>query len=651
MILKSLYLKNYRTYRGPEEILFANGDENVTIIQGNNEVGKTTIMNAISWCLYGIEFYRDGGKEPIFSKSASYDLENGDDGLVEVILTMVDSKGKEVKFIRNLEFYKNDIGECRDGASENGIYIDGKKVSFEEIYLSKHLPMNLREYFLFDGEQLENYFEKDSKHNSNIKKSVYKLSHLDLLEKTEKHLNTRISDFQSQLSKLNPLLAKHLKDKTNYINKLDEIDKKLSEIEVNLDEWSSKISKFKKSIKQRGKDPAKLIDKKEKLASKVTKINADLDNMETEYTEFLTKNFPKILSIHNLIDVRTICKDLEEKGYIPAKFKKEFLEYLLEEHECVCGADLSEGTDNYIKLKELYDKTDETTNIADTVNLLLGNINSIISNFPMNFKDLLVKKLSAIEELNKNRADLNKEITNINEELENIDEDEIKNLQKDILRYEYLIEKNTEERGKLKERKSRYEDFLVKIEKLIENEEIKQGKKTDIEKSIDFCTVAKNEISKIYEDLEKDIHAKLQTLTSEEFKKMHWKEEFYQGVTLNKDYNISIHKEGGDILPNDLSKGGQLVLALSFMTALNSLSGFELPIVIDTPLGKLDEPIKENIAKFLPIYTRNKQVTLLVTGSEYSEGFRRGIRDYVGKEYKLNFIQEKDGITTIDKIK
>ena len=108
MILKSLYLKNYRTYRGPEEILFANGDENVTIIQGNNEVGKTTIMNAISWCLYGIEFYRDGGKEPIFSKSASYDLENGDDGLVEVILTMVDSKGKEVKFIRNLEFYKNE---------------------------------------------------------------------------------------------------------------------------------------------------------------------------------------------------------------------------------------------------------------------------------------------------------------------------------------------------------------------------------------------------------------------------------------------------------------------------------------------------------------------------------------------------------------
>ena len=55
MILKSLYLKNYRTYRGPEEIKFASGDKNITIIQGNNEVGKTTIMTAISWCLYGRE--------------------------------------------------------------------------------------------------------------------------------------------------------------------------------------------------------------------------------------------------------------------------------------------------------------------------------------------------------------------------------------------------------------------------------------------------------------------------------------------------------------------------------------------------------------------------------------------------------------------
>ena len=53
MILDSLILENYRVYRGPEKINFAKGDKHVTIIQGTNEVGKTTIMNSITWCLYG----------------------------------------------------------------------------------------------------------------------------------------------------------------------------------------------------------------------------------------------------------------------------------------------------------------------------------------------------------------------------------------------------------------------------------------------------------------------------------------------------------------------------------------------------------------------------------------------------------------------
>lgn len=147
-------------------------------------------------------------------------------------------------------------------------------------------------------------------------------------------------------------------------------------------------------------------------------------------------------------------------------------------------------------------------------------------------------------------------------------------------------------------------------------------------------------------ELEDDIHNKLEELTSLEFESMHWKK-FYEGVEIDKNYNVYIYKNGEKLVPNDLSKGGQLVLALAFMTALNSLSGFELPIIIDTPLGRLDEPIKENIGRYIPEFTKDKQLTLLVTGSEYSDEFRKEIRGYVGKEYELEYIQEQDGITNI----
>ena len=97
---------------------------------------------------------------------------------------------------------------------------------------------------------------------------------------------------------------------------------------------------------------------------------------EEELGSFLVKKMPKIFSIPYLLNVKELCKDLEEKGFIPARFKKEFLEYFLDEHECICGADLSEGTPGHAKLVELYESTDVTTNIADNVNLLLGSLNN-----------------------------------------------------------------------------------------------------------------------------------------------------------------------------------------------------------------------------------------------------------------------------------
>lgn len=96
-----------------------------------------------------------------------------------------------------------------------------------------------------------------------------------------------------------------------------------------------------------------------------------------------------------------------------------------------------------------------------------------------------------------------------------------------------------------------------------------------------------------------------------------------------------------------MSTGGTLTLALAFTLALNSLSGFDLPIVIDTPMGNLDEDIQMNIAEFLPNYSKDKQITLLVKSKEYTKEFRSAVYDYVGEEYKLEFDEDQKGITRV----
>ena len=63
MIIKSMTIENYRPYKGPVNINFARGEKNVTIIQGRNDAGKTSFINAFTWCLYDKEPFRDEGIE------------------------------------------------------------------------------------------------------------------------------------------------------------------------------------------------------------------------------------------------------------------------------------------------------------------------------------------------------------------------------------------------------------------------------------------------------------------------------------------------------------------------------------------------------------------------------------------------------------
>jgi DNA sulfur modification protein DndD len=82
------------------------------------------------------------------------------------------------------------------------------------------------------------------------------------------------------------------------------------------------------------------------------------------------------------------------------------------------------------------------------------------------------------------------------------------------------------------------------------------------------------------------------------------------------------------------------VLALSFLAALREVSGFDAPIIIDTPLGRISKEPKENIAELLPKFLKGSQVTMLPTDVEYSQRVREKLLAHVGKEYELKFDEQ-----------
>ena len=87
MQLKSIKLTNFRQFE-KEYIEFAQGQDgrNVTIILGDNGLGKTTFAQAFMWCLYGTNSFKD---KTLLSKLVSKDMAINEEAKVEVELKLV----------------------------------------------------------------------------------------------------------------------------------------------------------------------------------------------------------------------------------------------------------------------------------------------------------------------------------------------------------------------------------------------------------------------------------------------------------------------------------------------------------------------------------------------------------------------------------
>jgi DNA sulfur modification protein DndD len=65
------------------------------------------------------------------------------------------------------------------------------------------------------------------------------------------------------------------------------------------------------------------------------------------------------------------------------------------------------------------------------------------------------------------------------------------------------------------------------------------------------------------------------------------------------------------------------------MSALVSISGFQAPVIIDTPLGKLDPEHKDHITRMLPKFLAGTQLILLVTPTEYDSQVRENLAQFL----------------------
>ncbi len=114
-----------------------------------------------------------------------------------------------------------------------------------------------------------------------------------------------------------------------------------------------------------------------------------------------------------------------------------------------------------------------------------------------------------------------------------------------------------------------------------------------------------------------------------------------------KSLAVTLYDARGNVVYRPLlSAGEKQILAIAILWGLGRASGRQLPVIIDTPLARLDAKHRERLlSRYLP--NASHQVVLLSTDSEIDGAGYAVLRPWVSKTLHLRF-DERNGRTHIE---
>lgn len=643
MELLSLEISNYRQYAGTQEIdLATTGDRNLNIIEGQNGAGKSNILNAITLCFYGRELHQEARSEemdqlPMVTEKSLESLSAGESESGYVKIELGDGRPEYI-FEREFTTYKvgksynDDVGDLQLQRRSGNQYTI---VENPNRTLTQILPSRVKDYFLFDGEALTEFF--DTGYKKRVEDAIVDVSHIGLLNNSIEHLETVKSEIRKKASNFEGK-PKEIQEEIDAIeNTLDNKRSTKSEKEETIQEYNSQIAKIKEKLRGAANDKAReLVEKRERLEAEIDDLKQDREAKREDAIELLNKSGPPIFADDALEFTRDTLTELEDKGKLPPKIQDYFIQELIEEGECICGRDITGDDESRAHLEEMIENVSDVS--ADNLEGK-AEIPRIIRDGNDWARDLRQAR-KRIRELSNKIEEKDTEFVETKSKLEGFDvpdevdvselsqqQDKLEDRKSELIAEVGRLEGDIESKEKLKEKK----------EKEFRKEADKQGRHDDILSQVDFADGSLREMKDIRENILNTIRKNTEENLNQYFNELIWKDEEYD-ITLADDYGINVSgPESSGNRIGSLSAGESQVLALSFMAALSDISGFRAPIVIDTPLGRIASENRKRISQNLPSYLEDTQITFLMTDTEYDDDVRNRMKHRVSNEYLLDF--------------
>ncbi|MHB1806493.1 MAG: hypothetical protein ACYCR2_05765 [Thermoplasmataceae archaeon] len=444
-------IENFRCHKGSKIEFFKEGNNRrISIIEGGDGAGKTSIFNAIGWCLYGIETSELLGEPaqslgvPNISLSSSevidhlsvelwIEFENIGQGTTAPI---------SARALRTSNFRGNRIID-QDFLLE--LYYEAKspeilRGSEAEKYIDDLIPKDLIEFYMFNGEYLSS--GRNVK-GENIDASIKRQFKTGAINSMERLLEAVEDEYRRSATRA------ARKNNTTLIQKIEDNEKLITENEDGKTKWENDFRLYQEKAVGAKQKMETLREKKTRVEAK-REVLATLSSKKEDYRKISSDLKEKYSQLHRLqynslylllsksTNERIYGLIKEEIGHanLPPKIKKEFISDLLNQHKCICGRSLEESTHEYEVVKDLI--LDSEKDSKKTILLELSpQVRYIASNkvescilqlktIQENILELLEEQRKSneeIEEIRNMEHSLSEEETSVIEEFENAEKD------------------------------------------------------------------------------------------------------------------------------------------------------------------------------------------------------------------------------------
>lgn len=632
MIITKLTFHNFGVYAGNNVFEFESSKP-VALIGGMNGRGKTTFLEGVLLALYGANSF--AYSESKYSSYGQYlkAFVNTADGSLETYVELefkLENETDERYLIRrswfgNVQRTRETIQVKKDG-QDNTFLTDNWAMFIENI-----LPSGLSSFFFFDGEKIAELAVENT--NAQMKESIKTLlgiSVLDLLDNDISRIVNRVGKRSNDKVYTKELeILRERKNQTEVV--LQIIDDHIAETSAQIEEARKKLEKAKVDYTSKGGD---IVVQRQDLFTERTALVAKVEQGKETLIGVAASELPLLLVKDLLEDISVqAAKEHETKllVYTVDKIHSMFATYSN-------GGDSNSVRDfiSYVENKAAEESTEIVFDISDQS---FYQLTSLLRNGLMNAQGNMLQ----------NMATCQKGIAKIDEidSYLSVDIDEkalskiykkIKTLEQEIIEHEAALEIAQKQRtglnGDVMRATSEYNRFVENMLSNLESDD-------DNGRILKYAHHATQVLAEYKIRLQKKKIGTLAETMTKCYKQLANKKNLISRIDMDAvtlDF-VYLNADNQIVPKESLSAGEKQLMVISLLWALAICSKKKLPVIIDTPLSRMDSVHRVALIKtYFP--NASDQTIILSTDSEIDKNYYEIMKDTVGDEFTLVYDDE-----------